>query len=179
MKIGVKGIVFYAVAFAGLVAFMFYYQRQGGFNEVSLEERKDASYTVYGSYFEGSVKSKEFGQRFAKVENVIKRENLNSFAVAYYEKTPSNMNQYKTRVFIGLIPDGDSLDIEGFEYKKISFKASYYAEQNANILGVETYDKLAQVAEDSAVVLDPHRSLEFYYSAKKFGLEIPYHSFNK
>ncbi len=178
MKIGVKGIVFYAVAFSGLVAFMFYYQTQGGFNEVLLEERSGTSYELYGAYFEGSVRSKEFGQRFTQVEEIIKKENLKSFAVAYYEKAPSDLNQYQTRVFIGLISEGEKLDVEGFELKKINFKRSYYAEQKANILGVETYDKLAQVAEDSAVVLDPHRSLEFYYAADKFGLEIPYHPIN-
>lgn len=178
MKLGVKEIVFVGIVAVGFGVFMWYYNSLGGFNEIKVQANTNTTYLIQGKYFEGSVRSREFGEVFSEIESAINESGIQSFAVAYYEKAPSDLNGYNTKVFIGALITEDSLN-RSFSFKEVSFERSYYAEQEAKLLGVATKTKLEEMAEDSVVVLDPHRALEFYYSPERFGMEIPYHEITK
>lgn len=175
MKLKPISIVGIVILIALSSSAIYYWNKQGGFSEVYIQELSDTTYVIDGVYYEGSMRDQAFGELFTVAEQKVDSLAIKGHVAAYYLVSPKKEEMYATKAFVGFLMEDTTQSIgDGFERRRVTFKKALSGNQKASLFVSSVYEDLGLYAEENQMALDTALAVEHYFSQDHFGVDIPY-----
>lgn len=164
-----KGIIIGLGVVLSIILVM--YIKQGGFEEVKVEEKMSASRYIVGYYYEGSYTDTAFTELFPKILALKEQQNLSGVPGAVYYNDPEE-SKGLIKAFLGVIERQRPADIEDVEIRELPSEKVVSASLNASSAFVrKAYNAIFEYAKENQITLE-QQYIEWFPSEDKIEVEI-------
>lgn len=149
----------------------FYLSRQEIPTEYKI--KKDQTYWVYGTKYQGKIDQEGFGLLFKDAEKIIDKKQLKAHAGAIYTIDVTDKRKKYVDAFVGIISEDSLAPITNLTQQKIYYKQVVSATQESNRFFNNIYNQLNNYVEKQELKIDSTTQIEIYLSKEKIRVDLP------
>lgn len=137
------------------------------------EIKKDQTYWVYGTTYQGKIDQEAFGLLFKDAEKIIAEKNLKASAGAIYTVDVTDKRKQYVNAFVGIISEDSLAPIPTLKAQKFHYKKVVSATQESNPFFNNMYNQLTNYVEKEKLAIDKTIQIEIYLSEEKIRVDLP------